>query len=366
MPRLEKRFRIESLPYWFAAVAGLVYATGFLVEFTFLSSMGIKEAASDAFKAKYIHVGLLCLFPAIAGIFLLSCIRQACEIPKDSSYKEPRIYWSSVFLALITLLDFYLLITFAPLELFKEKESLIAALFCCIIPGLALLRIVQEFLLKWYNEKKISVNVGGNDKLWTYSRNGFLLATTVLTFCIFWGMGGTLWGIFWQGGWLYIGFNGVILLIVGWLASKKVRGWQLVSGLCLPLAFTYLSVLVFAYRLYPYIPVERGGGDYSCEPNISTLSFNPQFKSFIPSGLLPDKSVADSVSTDSLIVSRAVTVLDETPTILYVTTETSQNQHENWRLLGLKEKPQTIFAIRHDTVAIIQSERDSKNEKSLK
>lgn len=44
---LEKFISAEAIPAWFALVAGLIYATGFLIEFTFLSSMGIKESVTE-------------------------------------------------------------------------------------------------------------------------------------------------------------------------------------------------------------------------------------------------------------------------------------------------------------------------------
>lgn len=42
---------MSGLPSWFAAIAGAVYSTGFLIQLTFLQSMGIKDAPPDILSA---------------------------------------------------------------------------------------------------------------------------------------------------------------------------------------------------------------------------------------------------------------------------------------------------------------------------
>lgn len=64
---------LNSLPAWFAVGAALIYAAGFLVEFTFLNFMGVRNTGSEIFKAKYIYVGLLCiLFPICITLIVVS------------------------------------------------------------------------------------------------------------------------------------------------------------------------------------------------------------------------------------------------------------------------------------------------------
>ncbi len=66
---------IKMPPQWFAIIAALIYATGFLIEFTFFESLGVRGAASDIFKARYIHIGILFLqFPASIVALTLSYI----------------------------------------------------------------------------------------------------------------------------------------------------------------------------------------------------------------------------------------------------------------------------------------------------
>ena len=66
----------QTIPYWFAAIAGLIYATGFLVDYTFQNSLGIRSSVIDSFKGKYIYTGFLCLqFPATAVVMLFGFLR---------------------------------------------------------------------------------------------------------------------------------------------------------------------------------------------------------------------------------------------------------------------------------------------------
>lgn len=63
---------VDKLPQWFAVLVGLVYGTGFLIAFCFANYIGIRGAVVEGLKAKYVHVGLLCLQgPLSVGIVLL-------------------------------------------------------------------------------------------------------------------------------------------------------------------------------------------------------------------------------------------------------------------------------------------------------
>jgi hypothetical protein len=65
----DKKSFLAKAPEWFLAVAALIYATGFLVVFTFFAALGIREAGTEFFKVKYVHVGILCLIiPVLVGM----------------------------------------------------------------------------------------------------------------------------------------------------------------------------------------------------------------------------------------------------------------------------------------------------------
>lgn len=74
--RNNKPSHFEKLPQWLVPGAGVIYATGFLIVFTFMERFSMRETG-DFFKVKYIHAGItywlflaIVLVPAY-GIFLL-------------------------------------------------------------------------------------------------------------------------------------------------------------------------------------------------------------------------------------------------------------------------------------------------------
>ena len=71
----QKKPLIELLPQWILVGTGVVYAAGFLVVLAFLDRFGIREAGSDFWKSRYIHIGMLCLaFPLILNGTILSLV----------------------------------------------------------------------------------------------------------------------------------------------------------------------------------------------------------------------------------------------------------------------------------------------------
>jgi cytochrome bd-type quinol oxidase subunit 2 len=59
----------RTVPYWFLATVGFIYASGFVVVTTFLETYGLRDIGTDFWKARYIHVGVLCaVFPLVLVI----------------------------------------------------------------------------------------------------------------------------------------------------------------------------------------------------------------------------------------------------------------------------------------------------------
>lgn len=66
---------VEILPAWILAATGIIYAAGFLVVLAFLDRYGIREAGSDFWRARYIHIGILCRsFPIVLNGTMLSIV----------------------------------------------------------------------------------------------------------------------------------------------------------------------------------------------------------------------------------------------------------------------------------------------------
>jgi hypothetical protein len=360
---------LEALPTWFAVLAGLFYATGFLIEFTFLNSMGIQESVIEVFKAKYIYVGLLCLqLPVGIGVLVIGYFRLRRQIKTGVNRKA---YLPTVLLIINLLIAFYFLITFCDPDFFHKNEILIGVLFGSITIGIALvreiedwsrdekrMRIVKEdpfhnisklhkengyaFVFKRFAYWFVVVSLNSiTDKVWKRIRWGILIVSVVLTTWIFEPLVPLFWQMLEQGAWLFLVTVFVAGVMIWWIESKNIRGTRLAMVLMLPAMFAYLSVIVFAYRIYPYIAVERGGGDFSRRDQTFVLFFDKQLTGSVPQEIL-------SLSTN--FQSKPLTVLDETPDTFFVSTETSHEAHVRWRKLGVTNKPAKVFAIKSKVV----------------
>ena len=122
------------------------------------------------------------------------------------------------------------------------------------------------------------------------------------------------------------------------------------------IAFLYLSIIAFAYRVYPFIPVERGGGDFSRFPiSVAVLSFRPDHIEAFPKSLIDSRVPEGNMSVP-------VIVLNESDTVVYLATARTlkaidvervltkdkvalRKTLEGWRDLSVLAKPQEIFAV---------------------
>jgi hypothetical protein len=357
-----------TIPYWSAALAGIIYATGFLIEFTFLQSMGIQDPV-EGFKAKYIYIGLLCLqFPTSVCLLVVAYRR----IKRQDLEKESGPHFSTVCLISILLLNFYLLTTFSRPGIWHQRWPQITAVFT-----LVLFALVVRSLEEWANtlkekwRKRLKMIEGWGARM----RWRFVLIACALTIWIFWTTWPLLFNMIVEAGFLYIG----LVLTIGVLVARTdshaaqaknrgVLGPGLLYALVITATFAYLSTIVFAYRLYPYIPAERGGGDYSTEAP-SILTFDARFSDSLP------PQIVDSTQTD--LQSKPVIILHETETTLFLTVPHStdpsaphapdpndqekaiQAELESWRKIGPENKPTPVFAISRTCVVGITLQRKS-------
>ena len=49
----------RTAPYWFLALVGLIYASGYVIEMIHLATFGIRDAGGELWKARDIHIGVL-------------------------------------------------------------------------------------------------------------------------------------------------------------------------------------------------------------------------------------------------------------------------------------------------------------------
>ena len=350
---------LHKAPEWFLAAAGLIYSTGFLVVFTFFARLGIREAGTEFFKVKYVHVGILCLIiPALTAlsIYALSYMsRIEAEKRHQGQLADIHIYIPSVVLTLNLIGTFYMFVMFSPPGYFRTRAHVIPLIFGITILGLTVVQVLtkKEFVVfigrSADRVRRVSVKPEtiGSALRW-------ILCLAVLAFLdhySFRGLGHDLWEMFSGnmrftsgGGYVFLVFV-LVMLFLFWRVSRrsrtivdhklKVALWA--SGLSLMFAAFYICVLSFAYSVYPYIPVERGGGSYvDASEVVMTFQGSP--------GALP----VDLLESGSR--SKPLLIIEETSTSVYVADPNDAGGPVEWRRGG---RP-NVIAIRRDIVNSIE------------
>lgn len=347
---------VEKLPQWFAIFAALVYSTGFLIEFTFFDTLGVRGAANDIFKARYIHAGVLFLqFPVSLLALILAYAKlkrvvkeartkKADTQPKAESSVVERLEDMEVFNASIMLLGtllgvFYLLVTFARPGLFAQNQVWLFLFFFLIIFGLTGIRELERHVDFKTKEAK--------RKFGHITRMICLGLSWIMAFIIFWETIPVVWTMLFEGGYLCYGFIGLLGYIIHRLARRfseiKDGGYRnsaSIIAIAVGGAIYYLAVLAFASRVYPFIPVIKGGGDYTTEKK-AVISFAPQYSNSIPSQIIN--------TSQPPLKSLPVTIIEESPTALILTT----NDPSLWHKPGQTNKP-NIVTIKKDAVISVE------------
>jgi hypothetical protein len=339
---------IEKLPQWFTVFAALIYGTGFLIEFTFFDLLGVRGAANDFFKARYIHVGCLFLqFPAsllalvLAFVKMKAVVKEARKKDKDAlaavsvveRLQDIELFTASILLLATLLSGFYLLITFARPGLFAENQLWVSVFFFVIIFGMTGIRELERHLIFKTPESKRSF---GN-----ICRSICLGISWIMALIIFWGTIPIVWTMLLDGGYLCYGLLGLIGFIIHRLIKRfseiehiEYRSALSVIGVVLIGALYYLAVLGFAGRVYPFIPVIKGGGDYTNEKK-AVLTIKREYSNSIPSQLIDGTQLG--------LKSLPLLIIEETPTSLILST----NDPASLRRPGQTNKP-TILTIKKD------------------
>lgn len=369
----------------FAAVAGLIYATGFLVEFTFLDSLGIKSPNSETSQAKYIYIGLLCLQFPLSAFLLNFGVRKMRQLLTDhhlpkteeerkkyktgrdmeiAAMKEARRtdMWprkTTTLLLLLFLFAFYVLIAFTRpgMGSFHENKPLYFFLFVVSFLGIRVARGAERIISRLRSRSKWVDDLFNSDKDEHYwgelARRTILVSAAAITVWVFWNLWGLLGWMLWSGGYLYLGLAYLAAIMARWAVGLQRSGYiqgirapAICASLGVSLALLYFAVVSFSYTFYRYIPTNRGGGDYTLEKSV-ILSFDPQFSNAVPSQVIGTN-----------LQSKAVIVLHESPNWLHVAipfvltnaTAAVTNGPVQWRESGPNNKPKLLFAIKREAI----------------
>jgi hypothetical protein len=242
---------------------GLAYLSGFLVVFTFQSRLGIHDANAEILRIRYIYTGLMCLaFPLFVLIpvsaHMWMFIRQRQHMDEYVRVRETgravgrsRLSYTVQLLCVsICLLMFVL---FEPYGAFHAHLLWVTLLLGSVVIPVAVF------------PKHLGFAAAREYPVW---RAVLAASSMVFLYFAFVGTIGYLATILWKGR-AYWMFMAALTYYVVTSASRRVsplyhgqsEGAQLARW-AIVITLAILSTLAFAYRLYPYIPADKGGGNY--------------------------------------------------------------------------------------------------------
>ena len=364
--QISRTLSIEAVARASGAVAAIIYATGFLVDFTHSQRLGIGDGLGDLFRAKHMLVGALYWLlitligiPSIAFAKIWLRNRQV-NINKPIGNKEPLIMtWAGLLTSLQLLGLLYVVTLVAPPGFLSRQAFWVGLNFALSVLGLGriyfLIRSLRSpetykkegplwkmacFLssFSWRLRREVSYNPPGS---WKTVR----LMVLILTLVIDWQclqaehLMPMILALLWKAK-ILIG----IFIFMGhvtfqyWDRSNRItdpgdkHALWLICGAKLTLSFIF-SIIGFAYSVYPFIPAERGGGNYTHASDVR-LRIKSE-ASEIPETLVEEHQ-------GSVSITRPLKLIEQTSVWVYVAPGPVPDIPADW-------KPD-IVAVRKDLV----------------
>jgi hypothetical protein len=269
----------DIISKFFVVAVGTIYASGFLIVLSFLDRFGIRETGAEFWKARYIHIGILCVtFPLILNGTLLAITHLLFHGKFETTLMWQRLLPIGILVINVEILCFFLVMfttkspgTGAIIGL-RPLEGILASTLLGVPAILTVQRILERFLPK----KRASGELVSLSHATTVNLR-WILVLVVACF----------------DAWFFLEFKESTVVHVSSLALVYV-GFRLIFGAALatgviyrrrqetegrraaisalaaailgPLA--YLIVLAFSYGIFQSIPATRGGGDFTESPRV--------------------------------------------------------------------------------------------------
>jgi hypothetical protein len=370
----------RTIPYWFLALVGLIYASGFLVVSSFLETHGLRDAGSDLWKIRYIRVGVFCLMltavtnavpyflkhlmsgrPLISHLVPTILIYIQMElglfgIAMFARHVGMRESWTPFLLACGLLWSAIGgLIISSRIERMaagtKAEDETLRTNFRRLLKhvpiwGPRLVAATERFArrmgpdrlckfgprVRWLTAFIILCllrNVAGRNReiidVLVYQRSAF---TMLLSFTLLLG-------------WLpWTAFSSASRLELP--ASQHRSLWLLL--ICLLVPTYYFALVAFSHAIFPFIPAVRGGGDYSAAPRVRV--YLKEQAQGVALGDYLDTASPDVTRTKPTIL------LEETATNLFVAGPDDDGGPCQWRMdRGAKPR---VLSISRDAIGNVQ------------
>ncbi len=272
----EKNGKVLELAEWFVGITGIIYVTGFLVSMAFADYMGAREIISEFLRAKYLQVGILGVaLPVIVigAVYAIAELRSPGMVPVGL-----KLHGSSMILVFNLLFTFYTFLLFSPAGFLRTSPYLIWTIFGVTFVGLITIPIVEKIIVEQHRAKFDSV------ARWILCG---LIVIVLDSYC-FSGVASRLWETYFVRGKTFLLLIASMAFIVGRVKSRietyekpRAKAALMIMTLCVFGPLYFLTVLTFAYTIYPNIPANRGGGDFTESPAI-VVYYDSRFTNAVP------------------------------------------------------------------------------------
>jgi len=329
--------RLETISRLVVAIGALIYATGFLVVITFLGKMGIRDFG-DIFRAKYIHVGMLYwLIPVLPGgpILAFFALKRQQTLRRTKELMRP----SSLFLTIQLVIFIYVVVLIARPEFVHLESHWIAGTLLWTVVGMRIINAAADRL----KERK--------PRLWKWAamlRMPHIAVSLGLELICIYPLRQQIFEMFWRS---VITMS--VFVVAGMLTwrfislanytndlDEKSHLW--VAGSALLCGLYLFSVFSFAYSIYPFVPAERGGGNYSYTADVLVLLVDT---TGIPSDLLYNAKRPGAISYTGIDRTaednpkgqevnprtKAVKLIEQTSSWVYIASPDGCKQPAEWK-----------------------------------
>jgi hypothetical protein len=271
----------RTVPYWFLAIIGLIYASGFVVVTTHLERYGIRDVGTEIWKSRYIHIGVLSLvFPVmivgtIYGLLYFYLLRK--EEPKNPERPDYSVLLlvsqgvASGFVFLMLELAFYCFVTLSRASVPPSPRDVTGQLLKMMLGGVAGTVLAGIIDRHWWKHRLV-----------LRSTAVFRWAVAIWVGWWFFKTGAYYWDLvreMWRCRGHALGLMTGFLLVIGYMLFALGKRWAelpaqrrrvaLLLAICLIGPMYYLSLMGFAFSLFAYVPAVRGGGDYTVSPLVT-------------------------------------------------------------------------------------------------
>lgn len=366
-PPGESRGFLSTAGKVMALFGGFAYLSGFFIVVSFLSRFGIPMNL-EAFRLRYIQVGILYMFfpfffvcPSAAVIYRYVALgevkgdRSSGGYAKNLGDSHRHLDLLMMLLTLDLILGLCVIYGFAPTQHVIKHINRILKLVLWTVGTLSATLLVQSVIVQW--EKLARMDRTERDEItrkrWLMrlldclrvravpeegQADGLLswvkllslampIIALVAEFCFFRDFAGHLLTVFWKApGYGYLLFV-LAMAFVSWRAIRRykaatdsgLRGVVITGAAAVFGALYFFSLLTFSFYVYPFIPSQRGGGDYSYSKK-AVVYLTPQ-----AAGTLPSCIEAGKKQTIPVVI------LEETAQAVFVANPTKNGGPANWR-----------------------------------